>query len=211
MDGSNSKGFIPLLVILAITAVSAGTVAVYQVTKNNPEPNPVKSAVDFVQDTLANNAIETPSPEEQEVAPQDCPKPNTWSIVITQKQINDFLKSKIPDVEYAGYKIENAKVTLGNDRLEAIVSLNNNKALRVQIKLNEKGSNFTIEEIESVGSTPLSPIELSAIKLVLNNASKMIWTYFDDYYEKAFKYVDISTGKVDIFFYTSEYLDCVSK
>lgn len=212
----NTRGFIFLPIILILAAVGAGAVVTYQVAENSSEPNLIKSAVDKVENSFFKpvNLVAPDEVEKSEIDPnvENCPKPNTWVYVITQSQINDYLKKGMSRLEYANYKMEGGEVKMGNNSLTATINLNNKKSIFLTLKLNADGRDFVVEEIRSVGENTLSSLELTAIKFALNNADKIVWSYVDPYYKESFKNVSIHENyKMDVAFYTSEYLNCVNK
>lgn len=197
---TNEKGIAPLLIPLIIAIVGVTGVTTYTAT-NGFKESPFAT---LSQSPKNNQRLENKESSKK----LECPKPNTWVYTVTENKINEYLKNKY---EYKGYKLESGNVSLGNNSASANLNLNDNRGLYIKVSLNEKGNDFRVDELSSTGANKISKTELAAIKILLDNADKVIWAYTPDNYKEMFKNVSITeNNKVEVFFYTQEYLDCIS-
>lgn len=203
----SEKGFAPLVVFLIVAALGTGGVATYKVIKENSTGQ--SSVFSTLLSRPTSNSEEITALEESTNSIDECPKPHTWALAVTESQINNYLdKNELP-YRYKGYKVTGGNVDFGENAVTSKVELQDGKAFLVELSLIENGTNINVELLESVGNNSLSKLELAAIRAVLNNLYRIIWNYVPEKYAESFKEVSISGDKITVSFYTSEYLDCI--
>ena len=89
----------------------------------------------------------------------NCPSPNTWSVVITPEQINKQI-GNIDQYEFRGYSIKDGEVILGNNSLEATIDLGDERKIYLKLVLTDLymtgGRDFEVAEIRSVGGIEIA-------------------------------------------------------
>ncbi|MFC1622348.1 hypothetical protein ACFL13_03150 [Patescibacteria group bacterium] len=202
----NQSGLILIPMLLII--VGAGGYLIHKSRQGQKIPNEIEKVLGTVEGVSAFRKFLNKSNDLENNS--NCPKPNTWAMVITESKANELLQNNVGKYKYGGYSVEGGEINFLDGGLEANLKLNKNRELYIRLSLIKDGADFNVEEVKSVGGKSVSNLELILLKTGLKNLDKIIKKLAPEEYVKSFHHIDIyGDYKMDVFFYTSEYLDCI--
>jgi hypothetical protein len=206
----NKKGFIPLFIPIIIFTLGIGATITYQNSKTVQKAVPVSQF--FKQNDLERNKNKPTSQNQEHNTNQNtkieqnkdssCQNTGLESIKISEAMANDFLNTKVPSYDYAGYSINGGNVKFTNNAINVNIEASNGANLSAVVVPTGNGKSFTINNVQSPDNS-FSSVQLVGIKLMLSRANSLIWNYIPSEYAKQFSHFTVNDGEIVIFLYAN--------
>jgi len=123
----------------------------------------------------------------------------SWSLAISQSELNRYINSYLIGQTFAGYTVNKGSAALQKGKGILNLTINNDYGIYIELTPDEAGKNLIVKKLENTGDRKFSGIEMLAIRQFAANARKLAFNSYPEY-KDSFEKIEFDQGQLIVSF-----------